>query len=370
MSNRLRVAMLSKASIVGIYQRKLEEIARHDIELLALVPPYWRDERGKMPLERTYTEGYQLDTLEMRLNGNFHFHFYRGLMRRLRAFKPHILHIDEEPYNLAAWQAMLVARRIKAKTVVFSWQNILRKYPMPFRWGERWVLRNTDALIAGTQSAADVWRAKGYRGTIDVIPQFGTDISLFKPPEKREIRPFTIGYFGRLVEEKGLRVLLDAVAQLSGDWRVRFIGGGPQLNDLQNHAERLKISHRVQFIGQIPSVNMPAQYHQLDVFVLPSLTRPNWKEQFGRVLTEAMASGVAVIGSDSGAIPGVIGEAGVVVPEGDAGALAHILNQLQQDTALRAHLALMGVDRAEKHFTHERIAEETVTVYRSLSPLD
>jgi hypothetical protein len=102
----LRILMLSKACIVGIYQRKLEEIARLDVDLLALVPPSWRDERGETMLERAHTEGYQLETLPIALNGNFHLHFYRGLGRRIRAFRPDIVHIDEEPYNLATWQAL------------------------------------------------------------------------------------------------------------------------------------------------------------------------------------------------------------------------------------------------------------------------
>src|SRR5438045_3697246 len=112
----MRVLMLSKAIIVGIYQRKLEEIARRGVELLALAPPSWRDERGETPLERVYTDGYRLETLPMRFNGSFHYHYYPGLARRIHDFRPDIVHIDEEPYNLAAWQALFHARRAGAKT--------------------------------------------------------------------------------------------------------------------------------------------------------------------------------------------------------------------------------------------------------------
>ena len=68
----------------------------------------------------------------------------------------------------------------------------------------RWALKQADALIAGTESAAEVWRKKGYQGRLPVIVQFGTDGDLFRPAEARPERPFTIGYFGRLVEEKGV----------------------------------------------------------------------------------------------------------------------------------------------------------------------
>lgn len=365
----IRVLMLSKACVVGIYQRKLEEIARLGIELLALVPPSWKDERGETPLERVYTTGYQLETLPIRLNGNFHLHYYPGLGARLRAFQPHIVHIDEEPYNLAAWQAFYHARRAGAKTLFFSWQNIARRYPPPFGWGESWLLRNVDYALMGTESAAGIWREKGYTGPLQVVPQFGTDPALFRPenrPPETSGQPFTIGYLGRLVEEKGVALLLEAAAQLAGDWRLRLIGSGPQKAALLEQAARLGIAERLDMIEWMPSTEIPKEYARLDALALPSLTRPNWKEQFGRVLVEAMASGVPVIGSSSGAIPGVIGDAGLVVPEGDRAALAEALRRLQTDAALRRELAEKGRARVLAHFTHQQVAAATVAVYRQL----
>lgn len=361
----MRVLILSKANIVGIYQLKLEEIARC-VDLLALVPPSWSDERGEMRLERAYTDGYHLHTLPIVLNGSFHLHFYRELGWWMSRFRPHIIHIDEEPYNLAAWQALYHARRVGAKSLLFSWQNIARRYPPPFNWGERWALRRADYLIAGTESAAEVWRAKGYTGRMSVIPQFGTDTDLFAPAVDRPARPFTIGYFGRLVEEKGLHVLLDAAARLAGDWRLYLLGGGPLRPALEAQAARLGIGERVTFHEQVPSREMPARYHEIDVLALPSLTRPNWKEQFGRVLVEAMASGVPVVGSDSGAIPGVIGDAGLIVPEGDVSALRNAIERLRADSALYRDLSHKGRERALAHFTHARVAQATVQVYREM----
>lgn len=363
--------MVSKACVVGIYQRKLELIAQQGVELLVLVPPFWRDERGDTYLERVYTDGYRLETVPIRFNGSFHLHHYPRLRERIRNFGPHIVHIDEEPYNAACWQALYHARRVGAKTLFFSWQNINRRYPPPFRWGERWVLNRVDYALAGTSSAADVWRQKGYRGPLEIIPQFGTDPALFAAPDNQgdTARPFTIGYAGRLVEEKGVHILMQAAAHLQAvDWRLYLLGGGPYQEHLESLAKQLGISDRVIFAGQVRSVDMPAQYHRFDVLVVPSLTRPNWKEQFGRVLVEAMASGVPVIGSDSGAIPDVISDAGLIVPEADVAALAACLMNLQGDAALRAHLKMMGRERVLAYFTHEKIAHDTVRVYREMLP--
>ena len=362
----MRVLMLSRACLTGIYQRKLEEIAARGVELLTLVPPYWRDSNGMTRLERLYTRGYRLETTAIRANGHFHLHYFPRLGKALRDFRPDILHIDEEPYNLASWHALWLAQRAGCRTLFFAWQNILRRYPPPFSLGERYVLRGSDHAIAGTEGAAAVLRARGYRGPLSVIPQFGVDPGLFRPAEQTARRPFTVAYFGRLVAEKGLHNLLQAVASLEGDWHLRLVGAGPLRADLEASVRDSGLGERVTLLEAQPSAAMPAQYHQIDALVLPSLTRRNWKEQFGRVLVEAMASGVPVIGSDSGAIPGVIGEAGLIFPEGDAAALTERLQRLQRDADLRRQLARAGRERALRHYTHAAVAQATVEVYRSL----
>jgi glycosyltransferase involved in cell wall biosynthesis len=361
--------MLSKACIVGIYQRKLEAIAHLGVDLLTLVPPSWKDERGETKLERVYTDGYRLEVLPIRFNGNFHLHYYPDIGAHIRAFQPDIVHVDEEPYNLAAWHALHHARRAGAKALFFSWQNLNRRYPPPFSWGERWVLDHVDYGLMGTESAAAVWREKGYRGRMAVVPQFGVDPELFQPSaasSQPSGHPFTIGYVGRLVSEKGIDLLIQAAARLSGEWRLRVIGSGPARGELGALAKRLGTAGRIEWIEWIASTEMPEQYRRLDAVVLPSITCTNWKEQFGRVLTEAMASGIPVIGSDSGAIPDIIGSAGFIVPEANVDALTDALCRLQKDAVLRAECAAKGRARVLAQFTHQQVAEATVHVYREM----
>ena len=244
--------MLSKACIVGIYQPKLEAIAGLGVDLTVLAPPSWRDERGVQRLERAHTQGYQLREIPIRFNGNFHLHHYPTLAREIRRFQPQIVHIDEEPYNLATWQALWQARRLGAKSLFFSWQNIQRAYPPPFNWGERYAMRNADYALAGTAAAADVLRAKGYAGPLAVIPQFGTAPDLFQPAASRPERQFTIGYIGRIVPEKGLGILLRAAAQLEGDWRLRLVGGGSAREEMEALARSLGIGERPPSSGSCP----------------------------------------------------------------------------------------------------------------------
>jgi len=365
----MRILMISKACIVGAYQKKLEELAKFpEVELTVVVPPYWRDERGVIPLEREHIRGYELVVEPMALNGHFHLHFYPGLAKHFQA-KPHIVHIDEEPYNVATWQAMRLAKRAGAKALFFTWQNIRRRYPPPFSLIEGYNLRNADYAIAGNAEATKVLREKGYRGPVRVIPQFGVDPAIYTPSSKFQganSQLFTIGYVGRLVEEKGVHILLRAAAGLGGQWRLRILGSGPERARLEGLAEELGISERVSFHDPIPSSQMPRYYRQLDVLVLPSLTRPNWKEQFGRVLVEAMACGVPVVGSTCGEIPHVVGQAGLTFAEGDAQALRAQLARLMADPALRAELARRGRERVLARYTQARVAAETYQVYREL----
>ncbi len=357
--------MLSKALVVGAYQRKLEEIAQHpDIELTCVVPPRW----GGQELERAYTAGYRLEVRPLRFAHSFHLFHWTGLGSLMRSIRPQVVHVDEEPYNLATFLAVRQARAVAATALFFSWQNLLRQYPLPFSWMERQVYRASPYAIAGGEEAGGILRAKGYRGRLAVIPQIGIDPELFAPaPTPRSDRPFTIGYAGRLIRAKGVSVLLDAVAGLRADWRLRLIGDGPERDSLAAQAERLHVVDRVTFLGGAPSLEMPARLRDLDVLAVPSLTTSAWKEQFGRVLVEAMACQVPVIGSNSGEIPHVIGDAGLVTPEGDWKALREALQRLADFPDARVDLGRRGRARALERFTHRRIAEQTVAVYRAVT---
>jgi glycosyltransferase involved in cell wall biosynthesis len=108
---------------------------------------------------------------------------------------------------------------------------------------------------------------------------------------------------------------------------------------------------------------MPRVLGGFDVLVLPSRSTPSWVEQFGRVLVEAMACGVPVIGSSSGEIPHVIGDAGLVFPEGDVEALRGQLAMLAASPEERRRLGELGRQRALAAYTQARIAEATYRVY-------
>jgi glycosyltransferase involved in cell wall biosynthesis len=360
----MRVVMISKALVVPAYQRKLEEIARHrDVELTVVVPTAWGGQR----YEPGFVDGYRTIVRRIRFGSQFHLFYFPGLGRLLQRIRPDIVHVDEEPYNLATLLATRQALAAGARPLFFTWQNLLRRYPPPFCWFERYVYSRTQHAIAGNEDAVDVLRTKGYAGPATVIPQFGVDPELFSPGATDGVqpdRPFTIGNVGRLTPEKGIMVLLDAVASLTGDWRLRLVGTGPLREAIPTRARELGIEPRVTVEPYVPSTEVPKLLRQIDVLALPSLTTPRWKEQFGRVLQEAMACQVPVVGSDSGEIPNVIGDGGLVVPEGDAGALRAALERLRADPELCGDLGRRGRARVLERFTQASVAERTVEVYR------
>jgi len=282
--------------------------------------------------------------------------------------QPDLLHFDEEPYNLATYMALDIAQRLGIAALFFTWQNLLRNYPPPFVWWERANYRRAAHALAGNQEAATVLRSKGYQGPLTVLPQFGVDPAIFVPASTSRAAdtPLRIGYAGGLLPEKGLDLLLYACAGLQGEWQLRLVGEGESRAALVALAAQLGLSDRVRFDARLESNAMPAFYQALDVFVLPSRTLPTWKEQFGRVLIEAMSCAVPVVGSSTGEIPNVMGEAGLLFAEGDVNALAGHLQRLLADPDLRAKLGQAGQARVLAHYTMQHIASQTVELYYAL----
>lgn len=282
----------------------------------------------------------------------------------LREIRPDIVHAEAEPHSLTLGLLAFLKRRFPYRLIAFTWENLFRRGRGPLRWVEGFTLRQVDWMIAGNSTAADVVRWRGYSGPVAIIPQVGLDPSHFG--SDRFSRPhgeFRIGFVGRLVPEKGVLDLWEAFLPLADRAVLVLIGEGPLRDVLRQKAVMAGLTHRVEITGLVPYAQMPAWLKGLDVLVLPSRTTATWKEQFGHVLAEAMLAGIPVIGADSGAIPEVIGDAGLIFPEGNTAALRERLVFLMDHPAERQRLAEVGRQRALAHFTDEAIARATLQVY-------
>ncbi|NUT57308.1 MAG: glycosyltransferase family 4 protein, partial [Agromyces sp.] len=230
-----------------------------------------------------------------------------------------VIDIHEEPFALATAEILLLRamRRRRPPTVLYTAQNLRKRYPVPFRWFERFALRTASGISACNAEAARIVEEKGFAGRARVIP-LGIDLQRFRsdaaapalagPAPDAEVRPVTVGFVGRLVPEKGADVLLDALTR-DPRLRARIVGAGPAEPALRARAVELEVADRVEFTGPIDPDDIEDFYRSLDVLAVPSLPTPTWTEQFGRVAVEAMASGVPVVSSDAGALPAVVGGA-------------------------------------------------------------
>lgn len=278
-----------------------------------------------------------------------------------------VIDIHEEPFALATAEilALRKLRRNEAPYVLYSAQNLEKRYPAPFRWLERCALQGAAGVQVCNAEAGRIVQQKGFPGQPRVIP-LGVDVDHFtvssRPPASGA--SVHVGYVGRLAPHKGVDLLLEAVAQQS-ELTLAVAGGGPQEQELRGRAEHQDLAGRVHWLGGVTQDDLPSVYASLDVLAIPSRTTPGWVEQFGRVAVEAMASGVPVVASGSGALPGVIGEAGILVPEGDPAALAKTLLRVGRDTELHTELRERGVKRAHECAWPE-VAAEFEDLYRTV----
>jgi len=135
---------------------------------------------------------------------------------------------------------------------------------------------------------------------------------------------------------------------------------------LEVKASTSPAASHIRFRGSVPNADLPDFLRTLDVLVVPSITMPNWNEQFGRIIIEAMACAVPVIGSTCGAIPEIVGEGGVVFPERDAGQLRATLERLATDRSALQGLSQRAQQRVMEHFSWEVVALRILEIYHEL----
>ncbi len=356
-------------------QRKVDYLAQaQDVDLCHILPSHWRDDLLDVRQVSAKSRYLQRAAPMVGKPSDPHRAFYRTLTFHMRQFRPDIVHAEEEPDSLSALQ-IAWARRLfapKARLLLHTWQNLDR----PKSWAVRWVMDRTlaaaDLVFCANQEAVALLRRRGFERPLPIIPAIGVDTEVFTPRPTQQPdagRSPIIGYVGRFAPEKGIETLLHAFADLRRTTlphaRLRLIGDGPQRTSLIDLTSTLGIQQSVEFRTPLPPVEIATAMCDFSVLVLPSRTTAVWKEQLGRVLLEAMACGVPVIGSDSGAIPEVIDDAGLIVPEGDAVALSDALAQLLSSPEMRGELSRRGRARAE-HYSQQRLAEQTLAVYREI----
>ncbi|HEU5261150.1 MAG TPA: glycosyltransferase [Gemmatimonadales bacterium] len=363
-----RVLIISHAYVDPAHRGKLRALAARDLDVTVGVP----QRSLEVALNRTLEVGWE------RANGVEIFpvpvrrhrtpqaarFVTRALVSLLRDKRPDVLQVEEEPDTLMGQQVVHLARRLRLPVVQFTHCNVPLPLPLFARWRRRRTLHRLVGAVAGSEGAAALLRGEVPNLPVAVIPQLGVQV----PPEPEHAlhEGLAIGCVGRLVPEKGVDTLLQALAEnRSARWHLTVVGDGPDRERLERLASELRLAARVRWTGALPPDELPKIWPELDVLVLPSRGLPTWAERSAHVLAEALANEVTVVGTSAGATPEVIGDAGVVVPPDDPGALAGALRRLTTADARRPFVAL-GRARAMQLFSDDAVAERTLGFWREV----
>lgn len=390
----MKVLVASHTYIVDLNCEKFKTLAQLNpkVEVTIIVPKKWKP--GGVQNQIIETQPRVESNFKVIPISNFSQNnqglltFGLDIIKLLNEFKPQIIQVEQGVKSFAYAQLITLNKwlNLKAKNVFFTWWNLPYESKFPVSYLEKYNLSNTDGLVAGNQDAADILGDHGYNKAVAVMPQLGVDEVLFSPTKQPKLEEklgikkeeFVIGFVGRFVEEKGILTLLEAIKSLPNKpWKLLLLGRGELKNKIIEESKKNDMEDKLIMVESVAHDQVPQYINLMNVLVLPSettyqfktLTAVGWKEQFGHVLIEAMACKVPVIGSDSGEIPNVIKDAGLIFPEGNSEELKNRLSQLMLDPALADKLAEKGYRRVLENYTNQALAEKILEFYESITDI-
>jgi len=377
MPSRRKLLSIGHSYVVSLNRRLVNEIARlghEEWEVTAIAPSFLYGDLRPLHLETDSDEICKLEAVPVYLSQYIHFMSYGWRLKEILQQGWDLVHCWEEPYIVAGGQ---VAYWMPKETplVYRTAQSQLKQYPPPFNWIERYAMNRAAGWICSGQTVAEQLKTRqGYSLPMRLIP-LGVDVNHFYPDSDagRQTRRSlaweeqgapVIGYLGRLVPEKGLDLLMQVLERLQTPWRALFVGTGPMEAALRTWANRHP--ENVRICTNVKHSDVPQYLNAIDILCAPSQTMPNWREQFGRMLIEAFACGVPVIGSDSGEIPYVIRDAGIIVGEKDEQGWIQALTDLLDSPLKRAELAAISLEYAHSTYAWSVIAKQYLEFFTEL----
>lgn len=383
----MKVTVIGHTYIKRPNQEKFYKMAAASSEtsFQLIVPDDWPEPHFPQTLNfKSEHPNIVIRPMRIFFGGDIRFYLFKfgKLLEAIKEFSPDIIQVDAESYCFV-YPEVALARAMaapQAKLIFFSWNNLpnRRAFPKNLAVGllERLSLKFTDGAVCGSPQSAELLMKTGFAKPLEVIPQLGADETIYRKMDMAPLREklglkdcFVFGYAGRLLREKGLLTLIDALSLVNKNprWKFLMVGNGDILREIMQKAEAAGIKDRIVHIPGTDQYRVAEYINCMDALVLPSVTTTKWMEQFGKVLIDAMSCGVPVIGSDSGAIPWVIGDAGMVFPEGDATALAGRLRKIMSDDAARAELSEKAAEKVRTEFSNDAIARRYLDFYGGLT---
>jgi glycosyltransferase involved in cell wall biosynthesis len=280
----------------------------------------------------------------------------RALRRILSDFRPDLLQVEIPPGSQAASAGAKAARRLQIPYVVFSDESLRSRRGLLERRRYHTTLSGAAGIIGGNLLALSLLTESAPGALSAVLPQYGVTLAppVTHDPAQRTLR---LGFVGRLVPERGGETLLRAVAELLGPWTLTIVGTGPEQEALEELAQRMGLASRIRWLGGIPRSELGPVWQELDCLVVPSHDTPGWVERSNPVLLEAMARGIAPVVLRAGALPELVGDAGIVAEDRDS--LVEVLQQLLADPARVRALGEKARRRILEEFVDAAVARRT-----------
>jgi glycosyltransferase involved in cell wall biosynthesis len=376
----LRLLTVGHSYVVGLNRRLPQEMARAGRgrwEITVVAPRAFagRNDLGPLCFEpEARDQACATVTVPVHLSAHPHLFSYGRTLRDLMARPWDMIHCWQEPYVMAGVQ---VARLTPRQTPFVFWtaQTISRTYPPPFSQMEQYCLRRCLGWMACGRTTVETLLPRGYGARPYRILPLGVDVDHFRPnPDARsdtlrdlgwgDPGPPVVGFLGRFSPEKGPLFLTRVLDRVKTPWRALFVGRGPQEAPLRAWAE--KHEDRVRLVTSAGHSAVPRYLNAMDMLCAPSRTLSNRREQQGRMITEAWACGLPVIGSDCGEIPHVVGDAGIILGETDEGEWARSVSALLESPRDRADLGERGLDRSRSEFAWPVIAARYLDYFEEL----
>jgi glycosyltransferase involved in cell wall biosynthesis len=335
-----------------------------DLHIVGTLVPSGRDVTTPLPEVPDFGTFHELQPLRVRNRPELWWAL-AGLGSLINDLAPEIVHVGAEAWSLLAFQAT----RSNSAVVIHGADNrfdhgstVERSFR---RIAAEWNLRRSSGYVSWNQRGVVLARAYGLSLSAPtfVAPFIVRREDAFAQAERNPSVP-CVAFVGRVTPEKGPDLLLDALVSVTAKWRCMVVGDGPLLPRLR---EKFRSDHRITFSGALPPHEIPGLLAGVDILVVPSLTTPDWEEQFGRVALEGMHAGAVPVVSSSGALPEVVGDAGLVVPEGDICALRLALETMFADGSLRRELSERGRRRAREKYSPEVLAAGVIDMWERAS---
>ena len=363
----LRVLRIYHAGRNAAHRERERALHAQGIDLALVVPSSWPEGGGEPQIS---SESFPVIELPVDRPTDVNRHTYsdpESLRAVLAEAKPDVLDIHEEPFSLVALQ-LLATARADLPVVMYTAQNVDKRFPPPFAQYERTAHRRVAALYPCSAQAAAVARGKGFDGLIDVLP-LGYDDLLFTPgTQSLDDDEIVLALFGRLVPEKGVADAVQILARLNEVRPARLIvnGSGPEEGLARALAGQLGVADRLELGAWQPAAELAATYRRTHIVLIPSRPTETWVEQFGRVIVEGQASGAVVAGYASGAISEVAGDAALLTEPGAVSELAERIVDLTNDPGQFLRLRDRGIALSRSR-TWARVAERHADLYRRVA---